>query len=347
MSVPAFVALRQRFPDSRITLLALQSANAAQGAKVAAYAGGATNAPWIDLVKPHLIDDVISLASVRSLSKVLSTRQALRQRRFDLIISMIDVGCPWGRRLRKMLFLTALVGFVPQLGWRREGAIHISNVPPDDPGLGHHVHGPLQFLTELDGPDSYRDEDVHFDLRPDRASRTWAADWHRDVAGGRRLVALAPGAIHSHKNWPEQKFAALAKQLLQDGSDIRIVVVGSASEVAKAEHIRAVDPERILSLAGRSSISQSAALFARCELVVGNDGGAMHLADAMGARVVSIIPGIEFPNSIEPWHNRENAVRRPISCSPCYSFTFCPLGHARCMTEISVSAVLSRCRLGL
>jgi len=347
MSVPAFVALRRRFPNCRITLLAMQSADAAQAAKVAAYAGGALSAPWIDLVRPHLIDDVIFLASVRSPASLLSAQKRLRRIGFDLVVNMTDVGCPWGRRLKKMMFLWALVGAVPQIGWRKEGAIHKSKVPLKDPGLGHHIHGPLHFLAELDGPHAYQDKDIQFDLRPDESARVWAADWHRDVARGHPLVALAPGAVHTHKNWPLENFVALAGELLSDRPDVMIVVMGSRSEVEKADRIQAVNPERILSLAGASSISQSAALFARCELVVGNDGGAMHLADAMGARVVSIVPGLEFPNSIEPWHNSNRAVRLAISCAPCYSFTECPLGHARCITEIPVSTVLSTCRYDL
>tara|TARA_R110002051_G_scaffold16182_2_gene48954 strand:- start:9678 stop:10844 length:1167 start_codon:yes stop_codon:yes gene_type:complete len=343
MSVPAFVALRRRFPDCRITLLAMQSADAAVAATIAAYAGGAVSAPWIDLVRPHLIDDVIFLTSVRSPASLLSTRKTLQRGEFDLIVNMTDVGCPWGRRLKRMLFLWALAGAVPQVGWRKEGAIHMSKVPLKDPGLGHHIHGPLHFLAELDGPHAYQDKDIQFDLRPDESARVWAADWHRDVAGGHRLVALAPGAIHTHKNWPLENFVALAGQLLNDRPDVLIVVMGSRSEVEKADRIQAVNPDRILSLAGGSSIAQSAALFARCDLVVGNDGGAMHLADAMGARVVSIVPGLEFPESIEPWHNQDRAVRHPVECAPCYSFTYCPVGHNRCMIDLPIERVVEQC----
>jgi heptosyltransferase-2 len=105
----------------------------------------------------------------------------------------------------------------------------------------------------------------------------------------------------------------------------------------------AIDPERVCNLAGVTSIAQSAALLRRCILLVGNDGGAMHLGDAMGCKVVSIVPGIEYPDSIEPWHNKALAVRHPVDCSPCYNFVTCPQGHNRCMTELPVERVLERC----
>jgi heptosyltransferase-2 len=69
----------------------------------------------------------------------------------------------------------------------------------------------------------------------------------------------------------------------------------------------------------------------------------MHLGDAMGCKVVSIVPGIEYPDSIEPWHNKSLAVRHAVECSPCYNFNTCPKGHKRCMTELPVGRVLQRC----
>ena len=73
----------------------------------------------------------------------------------------------------------------------------------------------------------------------------------------------------------------------------------------------------------------------------------MHLADAVGATVVSIVPGLEFPDSIEPWHNIDRAIRHPVPCAPCYSFTCCPEGHNRCMKELSIAAVLRQVRRAL
>ena len=74
--------------------------------------------------------------------------------------------------------------------------------------------------------------------------------------------------------------------------------------------------------------------FKVCFLLIGNDGGAMHLGDAMGSKVISIVPEVEYPDSIEPWHNKDLAIRLPIECSPCYSIMHCPQGHQPCMSDI-------------
>jgi heptosyltransferase II len=344
LSAPAFHMLRKRFPSSHITLLTLQTTDRQVAKKVAAYAGGNNAAPWVELLRPHLIDDVIVLNNPRSTLDFLQARRILGRTKYDLVIQMIDVGVPWRRRLTKVLFVAALLGFKPQLGWRRAGTIESGKVPDTDPQLGHHVFGPMQFAKELDGQD-FASEDVTFDLKPDDDSKRWAKRWLKDnVQEGHRLIAFAPGAIHAHKNWPTERFAQLAKQILDTSRDLTIVVAGTNNDSEKAVSIVKVDPLRIKDICGQTSIAQSAALFEHCALVVGNDGGAMHLADAMGAKVVSIVPGIEFPNSIEPWHNIDHAIRNPVECAPCYSFTYCPAGHNRCMLDIPLKVVFDQCR---
>lgn len=344
MTTPALVQLRKQFPKARITLLTLHSQDAAQAVKVQAYAGSARAAPWIDLVRPHLVDDVRVLPPVQNLTALAEGRRIMDEVRPNLIVQMFDPGTPYIRRAAKMAFMFVLCGFVRQIGWRQRGQIRAGNPPATNPELGHHVHGPLQFLRELEGRDALWSADVTFDIRPGLEAEAWVESWWNDAGlGDRRLVAVAPGAIHDHKQWPLSKFADLISDLGQTFSDIDFVIVGTAKDGDLARDLVAIDPARIHDLCGRSSISQSAALFRRCALVVGNDGGGMHLADAVGACVVSIVPGLEYPISIEPWHNQQRAIRHPVACSPCYSFTFCPEGHRRCMFELPFEPVFNQC----
>jgi len=347
MSAPAFHALRRRFPRSRIILLTMHSATPDIAGKVALYAGGADKAPWASLLVPHLIDDVVAITPPRSLATLRTARQALRGREIDLAIPMIDVGTTWLRRLKKMLYLGLLIGPVRQIGWRSRGTIAHNRRARHDPSVGHHVHGPLQFLRELDGDAAYSDADVVFDLRPDDDAWNWAQDYRSRLDSDVVLVAITPGAAQHHKDWPLEKYMVLARELLAQDERIHIVIAGSGAEVEKADRLVVIDPARMSSVCGCTSIARSAALFAHCKLVVGNDGGAVHLADAMGAKVVSIVPGLEFPDSIEPWHNRHRAVRHPVPCAPCYSFSFCPEGHNRCMLNLPLDRVLAACREAL
>ncbi len=344
MSTPAFVQLRRRFPEARITLITMHSQSVDQAAKVRAYAGGERAAPWIELIRPHALDDVQVLPSIRDWQTFCEARRLMAEIRPDLIVQMMDPGTPYVRRVKKITLMLALCGFVRQIGWRQHGQILKANPPAVNPLLGHHVQGPLQFLRELDERHDQRDSDVVFDIRPGADAEAWARQWlGENGLIGRRLVAIAPGAIHDHKQWPLAKFESLIRALSTRFQDLHFLVVGTPKDAKLAQTLVEVNPSRIHDLCGQSSITQSAALFCHCALVVGNDGGAMHLADSVGATVVSIVPGLEYPVSIEPWHNQDHAIRHTIPCAPCYSFTFCPQGHRRCMLDLPLDRVFDRC----
>lgn len=348
MSTPAFVRLRRAFPGARITLVTLHSQDVAQAAKVRVYAGGERVASWIELIRPHALDDVCVLAPIRNWRSLLEARRAMAKVRPDLIVQMFDPGTPYRRRALKMAFMAALCGPVRQIGWRQPGQIHPGRPPAIDPRLGHHVLGPLQFLREMEERPVLPGENVVFDVRPGNEAEEWSRQWVvAEGIGSRRLVAIAPGAIHDHKQWPLELFGKLLHNLAEHRDDLEFIVMGSPKDDELGQALAASLPGRVRNLCGRSSIAQSAAIFQRCALVVGNDGGAMHLADAMGARVVSIVPGLEFPSSIEPWHNQDRAIRHPVPCAPCYSFTFCPQGHRRCMMDLPLSAVQAQCERAL
>ena len=82
----------------------------------------------------------------------------------------------------------------------------------------------------------------------------------------------------------------------------------------------------------------SSDLFAACDIFVGNDSGAMHVAAAVSLPVVAIF-GSTDPEGTMPVTNHKTIVRKPPSCSPCF-LRECPIDH-RCMTRIEVSEVES------
>lgn len=349
ISCPALAEVRRSFPEHHIVLLTIQSANKLQRKKVSKYVGASHHLPWLELAIPHLIDEVVTLRSLSNLSYLWTLRRHLKNLHIDKAIMMLDPWSPLLGRLKKLALVRLLVGMVPVLGMRGGSAskLTVENALQlkKNGQLKHHVHGPLQFLSEIIPPRKCRDEDLIFDLRPGETAIDWISDWLREkgLSNGVRLVAVAPGSIQPHKRWPLQSFETLIRSILDRYDDAHIVVIGTPTDNALGSDLVTVAPERIHNLAGVTSIAQSAALLQQCVLLVGNDGGAMHLGDAMGCKVVSIVPGIEYPDSIEPWHNKSLAVRHSLDCSPCYNFIECPKGHNRCMTELPLEKVLAVC----
>lgn len=346
MTLPALAQLRQSFPGRKIILLTIQTTHKSTQKLVAAYAGGCNVVPWVGMAMPHLVDDVLVMSSFSRWADLKILRQLLKGINFEAGILMVESGAPWLGRLKKRLLLACALPGLPIYGWR--GRSFFQNTLSRFRGLGslrHHVHGPLQFLSELPSPRGYKDVDLVFDLRPGVEADHWAKSWLEARGLGEcYLIAIAPGAIQPHKQWPLSSFMLLLHRLLDFNPCIRVVIIGTPSDRELGDLLCAKDPLRVFNVAGESSILQSAALLTHVRLLIGNDGGAMHLGDAMGCKVISIMPGIEYPNSVEPWHNKNLAVRWPVDCAPCYSFTCCPQGHRRCMLELPVDAVWAKCQ---
>lgn len=154
-------------------------------------------------------------------------------------------------------------------------------------------------------------------------------------------VAIAPGAAYgSAKCWPVERYAALADRLIAEfGADV--ILFGSAEEREVAGKIAAGMKRPPVQLVGETSVADLPALFASCDLFIGNDSGAMHVAAAVGLAVVAIF-GPTDPEGTAPVTPRRTLVRHRVECSPCF-LRHCPIDH-RCMTRVEVNDVYSAAR---
>jgi ADP-heptose:LPS heptosyltransferase len=110
------------------------------------------------------------------------------------------------------------------------------------------------------------------------------------AAGPEPLVVIHPGATDPRRRWPADRFAQIALRCAGDGA--RVILVGDGDDAKLAEGIarragRAAGGA-VLSLAGRISLAELAGVLAIADLVVGNDSGPRHLAQAVGARTAGI-----------------------------------------------------------
>ena len=111
------------------------------------------------------------------------------------------------------------------------------------------------------------------------------------------------------------------------------MLLGSPADKAEAENI----PGR--NLAGQTTLDEAIDLIAGAAAVVTNDSGLMHVAAATGTPQVALF-GSSSPEHTPPLSARARVVWLKPECSPCYQRE-CPLGHFRCMREISVESVLA------
>jgi len=139
-------------------------------------------------------------------------------------------------------------------------------------------------------------------------------------------VVLCPGAEYGHaKRWPY--FRELAAKL-----DVQVVLLGSAGDLEDNREISGIN------LIGKTSLDDAIDLIAKAAAVVSNDSGLMHVAAASGRPLVALF-GSSSPGHTGPLSPTARIISLQLECSPCYE-QICPLGHFKCMKELTVERVL-------
>jgi heptosyltransferase-2 len=156
-----------------------------------------------------------------------------------------------------------------------------------------------------------------------------------DTGGG--VVALCPGAEYGPaKRWPAAHYAVVARYAADRGRQVWLF--GSPAERDSCERIRALAPAAV-NLAGRTRLTDAVDLLSAAEAVVTNDSGLMHVAGAVGCRVVAVF-GSTSPGFTPPLGPAAAVLRLDLPCSPCFQRT-CPLGHLRCLEELAPERVIA------
>jgi heptosyltransferase-2 len=152
----------------------------------------------------------------------------------------------------------------------------------------------------------------------------------------RPLAALMPGAEYGPaKQWPLESFRELAHGLADAGC--AVCILGSDKEVALGDAIsRGLN--NVANLCGKTSLCDAVDLLAASGVAVSNDSGLMHIGAAVGTEVVALY-GSSSPSFTPPLTQKKTILYRNLSCSPCFA-RHCPLGHHKCMLEISSADVL-------
>jgi len=163
-----------------------------------------------------------------------------------------------------------------------------------------------------------------------------------DAGVADEFVALAPGSIWGSKRWPyyEELAARVASR------DAVIVVGGPEDASLGLAIVTAVRRSggRAVDGCGRLTLRQSAALIGRARLLVTNDSAPLHFASAVGTPVVGLFgPTIPEFGFGPIGAGDETLGVTGLVCRPCsdHGPPACPLGHHRCMRELSVATVLA------
>jgi len=317
MSIPALRAIRGRWPKAELTILARQPAGeifAGQG----------------------LCDrDILFEHTGRHRGVLGAERLAgeLRREKFDCALLL--------QNAFQAAWIARRAGIAERIGYDRDarGWLLTKPIPLPRPGEipAHECYYYLELVRRAGWLDRLPEVDeILLHVEPAAVESARERLRAAGARAGALAVALAPGAAYgSAKCWMPERFAQLADRLIAEfGADV--IIFGAAGEQDIATRIAGAMKHRPVALAGQTRAGELPALFAACDLFIGNDSGAVHVAGAVGLPVVAIF-GPTDPQGTSPVTERRSLVRREVACSPCF-LRHCPVDH-RCMTRVEVTEV--------
>ena len=314
MTTPAVRTIRQNFPRSEISMLAL---------------------PWMaDVFSacPH-IDHIFTYdknAAHKGLAGKLKLAFDIRREHFDMTILL--------QNAFEAALITTIAGIPVRAGYTTDGRrLLLTHGVKKHPDIGtkHQVHYYQEMVQELGmipGPDS-------LELFLDSKAVTSATQRlvEAETKDKQPIIGLNPGAAYGPaKCWPARKYGQLAKYLIEKTGAL-VLVFGTEADKKAAAEISVAAGGNVLDLTGDTTLAEALALIDRCHVFVTNDSGLMHVAAALGTPLVAIFGSTDHI-ATGPYSEQAIVIRKPLACSPCMK-THCPEKHFKCMENISMNEV--------
>jgi ADP-heptose:LPS heptosyltransferase len=159
---------------------------------------------------------------------------------------------------------------------------------------------------------------------------------------GRTRIAIHTGASQATKQWPVRNYHQVAKQLAARGN-VEIVLIGGKKDTALSEEFAGVP--NVVNFMGRTNPLQLAAVLSRCDLTISNDSGPMHIAAAVGSKVLDITVGTALASETAPYGAGHVVVEPESDCFPCSPHHAC--ANVECAVAIRPEVVTELAELQL
>ncbi len=161
-------------------------------------------------------------------------------------------------------------------------------------------------------------------------------------AAERPYAVLAPVASFAMKHWPIEYYLAIAQRFLQD-EDFRnwnlVVVAGPDDKHCQAFDV--IQHERFKNLQGKTKLKESLAWMQQAKIVLGNDSGMNHVAEAANVPVITIFGPTHEAFGFAPHLKNSVALSLELACRPCSTTgkKDCFRSEQLCMTQLTPEMV--------
>jgi len=275
---------------------------------------------------PH-IDRVLAFSPRGGIREMARMIRRIRDLRYDAVIDL------QGNLRSRMVTLASRAAIRSRARlnrWRRFLLVHLRWDTYRTP-----LPVPLKYLRAAPFPVADDGKGLELWIPADAEANVRFQLEARGIRNQDRIVGLAPGAGRATKRWPAEGFAETGQALSQKGW--KIVVVGGEGDSGICGDVHRNIRMHSADFSGRLSLVETAALIRRCDLLVTNDTGAMHMASAVGTKILAVFGPTTRHFGFFPFRSEAAVIEKPLGCRPCsyHGTERCPKTHFRCMLDIS------------
>lgn len=276
---------------------------------------------------------------VKFFIETIKTIRLLRNERFDLLINLRAVETFAG--MIKMLLFAKLLNAKISIGRNLSNLGFFYTIPIKEQKYAKNseVELTLNLLKPLGIEAALKEMYINYQVSSQSRSTIdkYLSEFH--IEKQHLLIGLNPGAFRPSRRWPVGHWRDLIK-LINTKYRTKIFITGEKSEVSIAKEI-AFGYDNVFVTNGLFSLDELAALIERLNVFITNDSGPMHLAAAVGTKLIGIFgPGdVDRFTPYVPKEKYRIVRKENIKCvRPCYKFK---CKHPTCLIEISPEEVFN------
>lgn len=263
-----------------------------------------TSLSWIiGKLERRLVGDLpgvefITFDKSRGWAGMRDVQAAVRGRRFDALLQMqvalrsnlLSLRIPARRR----------IGYDQARSKDLHGLVINQRIPSR---RGEHV---LDALGSFCEPLGLRQTAVRWDIPLPDDARDWAA---AQLPGAAPTLLVSPSSSHALRNWRAERYAAVIDHAAARGWRVALVGGPSVMERAMADAVLAACQRAPLDFTGKDTLKRLLALLTRADMLLTPDSGPMHMANAVGTRVLGL-HAASNPDRSGPYSDRRWCVNK-------------------------------------
>lgn len=324
MTTPAIRAIKESRPGRRITLLTSSS-----GAKLSGLIPEVDdmivyNAPWMKATAP-----------VQGSMSEYGMAEYLRKGGYDAAA----IFTVYSQNPLPAAFLCYLADIPLRLAYSHENPYQLLTHWTYDPEPEHTIRHEVQRQLDLVATVGCRtgNDRISLYVRPEAMERVQGIFKNIGVKPDHPWIIVHAGATAPSRRYPAESFAAVARSLVEDVG-CQLILTGIESEQGLVRSIQDMMGVGSYALAGELTLSEFVALISCAPLLISNNTAPVHIASALGIRVV-VIYALTNPQHT-PWKVPHRLLFHDVSCKYCYK-SICPEGHHDCLRLVSPYTVVN------